>query len=573
MSFDSVKNIDGIQSSGEFKNEESLSRVDPVSGGTQESKEGVSAVYEAKSQLINEYLQTEQVVQVITFDRVTGLSPIDLHRIGFGRYQWQLFVLTGLGWAADDIWLQGVAIILPQIENELRPVRVEYATMALYAGLILGASTWGVLADLIGRRLSFNITLFIAGVFGIAAGGANNFTTLAALIACLGFGVGGNLPVDGAIFLENIPQSHQWLLTLLSVWWALGQLLASLIAWPLIGNFSCPSATDCTRADNMGWRYNFYTLGAITFLMWFLRYFVFNLQESPKYLLAKGRDEDALKVLEHIARVNGKVLSLTLDQLQTVSGEKRATGVPMSNLQIIKQSFSSFTLSHVKPLFSTRRLAINTSITIALWGLIGLAYPLFNGFITLYLTTHISDASSSVSTTYRNYVIISILGIPGSVIACLVVDWYRKDHSEKSMRDNRSGRRFLIGGRKLTMAVSTALTGIFLFLFTTSTKEADVLAYSCVTSLTQNAMYGVLYAYTPEVFPAPHRGTGDALCSAFNRMTGILAPAIKIVTTPASGGASQTTANGPIFVAASLFLVSAILMMLLPIETAGKAAL
>lgn len=91
----------------------------------------------------------------------------------------------------SDIWLQGVAIILPQIENELRPVRVEYATMALYAGLILGASTWGVLADLIGRRLSFNITLFIAGVFGIAAGGANNFTTLAALIACLGFGVGG----------------------------------------------------------------------------------------------------------------------------------------------------------------------------------------------------------------------------------------------------------------------------------------------------------------------------------------------------------------------------------------------
>lgn len=51
--------------------------------------------------------------------------------------------------------------------------------------------TWGILADLIGRRLSFNITLFIAGVFGIAAGGANTFTTLGALIACVGFGVGG----------------------------------------------------------------------------------------------------------------------------------------------------------------------------------------------------------------------------------------------------------------------------------------------------------------------------------------------------------------------------------------------
>ncbi|KAF5371452.1 hypothetical protein D9757_009971 [Collybiopsis confluens] len=515
----------------------------PPSNNPPKEGEGISAIYEAKSRLINEHLQNE---------------------IGFGRYQWQLFVLTGLGWAADDIWLQGVAVILPQIQKELKPVRVEYATMAIYAGLVMGAITWGVLADLIGRRLSFNITLFLAGVFGIAAGGANDFTTLASLVACLGFGVGGNLPVDGAIFLENIPKSHQWLLTLLSVWWAAGQLFASLISWPLIGNFSCESADNCLKADNMA------TLcqsspasGGLTFVMWFMRYVLFDLQESPKYLIAKGRDEDAIKVLQHIARVNGKTLSLTLEELQAVSGEKRAgTGVSFSTWRIIKNSFSSFSLSHVKPLFSTRRLAINTSITIALWGLIGLAYPLFNGFITLYLTTHVADANSSVFTTYRNYVIISVLGVPGSIIACLVVDWTRKDQT-----------KFSIGGRKLTMAVSTVLTGVFLFLFTTSTKSADVLAYSCVTSLTQNAMYGVLYAYTPEVFPAPHRGTGDALCSAFNRMTGLLAPAIKIVTTPADGGVSQAAANGPIFVSASLFLVSAILMLLLPIETAGKAAL
>ena len=51
-------------------------------------------------------------------------------------------------------------------------------------------------------------------------------------------------------------------------------------------------------------------------------------------------------------------------------------------------------------------------------------------------------------------------------------------------------------------------------------------------------MYGVLYAYTPEVFPAPHRGTADALCSAFNRITGVLAPVIKITTTSVSGTSS-----------------------------------
>ncbi|KAH0585601.1 hypothetical protein H2248_008831 [Termitomyces sp. 'cryptogamus'] len=87
-------------------------------------------------------------------------------------------------------------------------------------------------------------------------------------------------------------------------------------------------------------------------------------------------------------------------------------------------------------------------------------------------------------------------------------------------------------------------------------------------------MYGVLFAYTPEVFPAPHRGTGDALASSFNRMMGILAPVIKIVTTSATGAAAPgSSANGSIFVAATLFLVTAVLMVFLPIETAGRAAM
>ncbi|KAF9254664.1 MFS general substrate transporter [Marasmius fiardii PR-910] len=505
------------------------------------TQEGVTAVYEIKSRLINEHMQNE---------------------VGFGPYQLQLFFLTGFGWAADNIWLQGVAIILPQIKNELNPSRVEFATMSLFIGLIAGASTWGVLADLIGRRLSFNITLFIAAVFGIAAGGANNFTTLCALISCMGFGVGGNLPVDGAIFLETLPQTHQWYLTLLSVWWALGQLFASLVAWPLISNFSCPTPDNCLEADNKGWRYTF---GGVTAVMWILRYVVFDLQESCKYLVAKGRDEEAIKALEHIARRNGKTITLTLESLQNATkdqtGQTRVVG-QLSTYQVIKNTFSSFSLSHVSPLFSTRRLAINTSITILIWGLVGLAYPLFNGFITLYLSTQVPSDPPSTYRTYRDYSIISVLGVPGAIAACLVVDYTRKNPG-----------KFAMGGRKLTMAISTALTGVFLFLFTTSNTQEAVLGYSLASGFTQSAMYGVIYAYTPEVFPAPHRGTGDAICSAFNRICGTLAPVIKIVTTNPDGTAVGGTANGPIFVSATLFLVASVLMLLLPIETAGKAAL
>ncbi|KIK73646.1 hypothetical protein PAXRUDRAFT_177886 [Paxillus rubicundulus Ve08.2h10] len=79
-------------------------------------------------------------------------------------------------------------------------------------------------------------------------------------------------------------------------------------------------------------------------------------------------------------------------------------------------------------------------------------------------------------------------------------------------------------------------------------------------------MYGILYAYTPETFAAPHRGTGDALCSALNRIGGFIAPLIKIATTPKIGGVSTNAANGPVFVSAALFMVAAILTLLLPIE-------
>jgi MFS family permease len=50
------------------------------------------------------------------------------------------------------------------------------------------------------------------------------------MIALIGVGAGGNLPVDGTMFLEFIPGNKQYLLTFLSVWWALGQVVASLIA-------------------------------------------------------------------------------------------------------------------------------------------------------------------------------------------------------------------------------------------------------------------------------------------------------------------------------------------------------
>jgi len=121
-------------------------------------------------------------------------------------------------------------------------------------------------------------------------------------------------------------------------------------------------------------------------------------------------------------------------------------------------------------------------------------------------------------------------------------------------------------GRKGTMAISTLLSGIFLYLFTLSTDDSYQLAFTSLEAFFQNAMYGVLYAYTPEVFPAPNRGTGTGVASLFNRITGLCAP---IIATNTIG----VDPRRPVWIAGALILSAFLAMIFLPIETRGRQKL
>jgi hypothetical protein len=56
----------------------------------------------------------------------------------------------------------------------------------------------------------------------------------------------------------------------------------------------------------MGWRYFLIAMGGISLIEFFIRFICFTIFESPKYLMGKGRDEDAVKVIHEVARRNGK---------------------------------------------------------------------------------------------------------------------------------------------------------------------------------------------------------------------------------------------------------------------------
>ena len=82
-----------------------------------------------------------------------------------------------------------------------------------------------------------------------------------------------------------------------------------------------PGQPCCDKASNMGWRYLMFTLGAICLLVFFLRFVVFHFQESPKYLLYRGKDDKAVQVLHNIAKINGRQSTVTMAVFAALTDE------------------------------------------------------------------------------------------------------------------------------------------------------------------------------------------------------------------------------------------------------------
>ena len=72
-------------------------------------------------------------------------------------------------------------------------------------------------------------------------------------------------------------------------------------------------------------------------------------------------------------------------------------------------------------------------------------------------------------------------------------------------------------------APRAVVTGVFLFASTTARTSNALLAWNCGYTFTSNVMYGVLYAISPELFPTKARGTGNALVSSANAISGVMA--------------------------------------------------
>ena len=180
----------------------------------------------------------------------------------------------------------------------------------------------------------------------------------------------------------------------------------------------------------MGWRYNVIVLGVMTLVIFCLRYFVFHFHESPKFLLSRGREAEAIEVLHRIAKFNrAPPPTLTMEMFRAIDeadGVMGAADVPAAmtraekNKAVVKNIGRE--LTRLKKIFSNK-------LSCFIFVLLGITYMgdywsfnLAGNFLPIILLrNNVSTGRGTVQDTYKQYVIIYTPGILGAIMALVSV--------------------------------------------------------------------------------------------------------------------------------------------------------
>lgn len=427
---------------------------------------------------------------------------------------------------------------------------------SIFLGMMIGAWSWGSYSDSFGRVGAFKGTLLLASIFGLLAGFATSFPVLCFCFFGLGLGVGGSMPTDGTIFLENLPEEFQYLLTGLSVFFSLGAILTSSIALYIIPKYSCPEGDlqVCNVAtQNRGWRYLLSILAGLTLVFLFCRFFLFKLHESPKYLVTSGQQQQAVDVLQSISDHNGSAFNI---QLGDVNDKPTMQYQPVRDQDIedvneFEQAFQSDKVSEgpqdwrrTLQDYSDRISALlqpkhrkTTLLIWSMWFSVSAGYTIFNVFLPKFLEEKLGHSAGADSRlgSLQEYCIYTLAGLPGSLVGALL---------EKKM------------GKREAMTLSTLATSLGIVCFSFVNSQSGTMLVSIWISFQGTLMYAIIYGYTPRLFPVAYRGSGTGIASALSRLAGMTAPIV-------TGILLAVSVSLPLYISACLFFASAGFMAVL----------
>ena len=392
----------------------------------------------------------------------TFLARLD--RVPLNRFHWRLLVVAGLGWMFDAMDVILIAFLVTPIHTEfaLDPTQTGLVVSAGFVGMFFGAAIAGRLADRIGRKTVFQVTLVLFSFGALLSAAAPTYETLLVARAIAGLGLGGELPVASTLVSEYAPRASRGrFIVLLESFWAYGTILAGVIALVVLPQF--------------GWRGAF-AVGALPAL--YVAYLRRALPESPRFLAEHGRAAEADAIVRRVEREGGGALITVAKPVPPERSVSRGASIGA--------------------LF-VRRYARRTLMLWILWFGITLTYY---GMFT-FLPSLLAGRGLSVVRSNEYFFISTLAQVPGYFSAAWLVE--------------RVGRRptlvaYLIGSAGAA------------YLFGNSGAGNDAVVYAALLSFFNLGAWGVVYTLSPELYPTALRATGAGAAAAVGRIGGIIGP-------------------------------------------------
>jgi MFS family permease len=220
--------------------------------------------------------------------------PARLDRLPWSPWHWRVVIALGVSWLLDGLEVTVVGSLGPALQRSdtlgLTAAQIGWAASAYIAGAVLGALFFGRLADRLGRKRMFLVTLAVYLVATVLTAFSWDILSFAFCRFFTGFGIGGEYAAINSAIDELIPARLRGTVNLAingSFWVgaALGAALTIVLLNP-----------DFIGA-HWGWRIAFGLGGVLGIAILLVRR---HLPESPRWLLTHGRVEEAEAVIRDI---------------------------------------------------------------------------------------------------------------------------------------------------------------------------------------------------------------------------------------------------------------------------------
>lgn len=372
---------------------------------------------------------------------------------------------------------------------------VNFAQMTFMIGIMFGTFLFSMASDRWGRKTP----LIIAGILQLVTGVATAFVPWYWGFIVLRFvqalSVGGTMTISFVLCMEVLSGSWRTIMASLThIPFNLGTIIMSGLAW-------------LTRE----WR-TFQLAISLPIILIFL--YPWLITESPRWLLAVGRDREALKILQAAATRNGRPLPEKIPEVKKEAENEKQNEKKPGVLDLLR----------------TPNMRKKTLVAWFCWNNVGLCF--------FGLEQYLSQVGGNI---FVNVAISGVCIIPGVLASIFTMDKF--------------GRRWTLCAGQFT-AATCCLIIILL------PKEAEWWRVTFATiGVTGTAVgFTTLYLYSTELFPTVVRNTGLGAGSMCARVGSMVAPFVASL--------DKLWHNAPALMFGCSSLAAGLLCLLLP-ETVG----